>query len=170
MMIRRFILSACLFVSQLALAVPADVDTCFTPGDYCDIRIINAIDHAQRTIDVQAYQLTSQPIISSLIAANERGIEISVILDKTQARKKGFSPAQYLFSHHIPVWIDRKPAIAHNKVMIIDDKLVITGSYNFTRNAQYRNAENVVFITSQPVADRFRDNFYVRLSQSQAIQ
>jgi phosphatidylserine/phosphatidylglycerophosphate/cardiolipin synthase-like enzyme len=54
-----------------------------------------------------------------------------VILDKSQWTEK-YSGATYLANHKIPVLIDDKHAIAHNKVMIIDDNTVITGSFNFT--------------------------------------
>lgn len=154
---KHFIALYFLFFSPAALSITADVDICFTPGERCDIRIINAIDHAQRMIDVQAYQLTSAPIKAALVRANERGVKVKIILDKSQIHKYDIS---------IPAWIDRKPAIAHNKVMIIDDNIVITGSYNFSANAQCRNAENLVIIKSHQIANRYLSNFDYRLRQS----
>lgn len=68
----------------------------------------------------------------------------------------------YIVDAGIPVWIDSKPAIAHNKVMIIDEKEVITGSFNFTDAAQKRNAENVVFITDIKLAEEFIENWQNR--------
>ena len=68
----------------------------------------------------------------------------------------------YIADTGIPVWIDSKPAIAHNKVMIIDEKEVITGSFNFTDAAQKRNAENVVFITDIKLAEEFIENWQNR--------
>ena len=59
-----------------------------------------------------------------------------------------------------------KPAIAHNKVMIIDDKEVITGSFNFTDAAQKRNAENVVFISDTKLAKEYAQNWAKREQQS----
>jgi phosphatidylserine/phosphatidylglycerophosphate/cardiolipin synthase-like enzyme len=56
----------------------------------------------------------------------------------------------------IPVWIDYEPAIAHNKVIIIDGRLVIGGSYNYTAAAQKRNAENVTFMESEELAQSMR--------------
>lgn len=167
-MLKRLILSSLLFFSQVAISTPSDVNICFTPGQRCDIRIINAIDHAQRTIYVQAYQLTSWPIRDALVDAKARGVKIEIILDKSQ--NKGKYPASIFFRNmQIQVWIDKKVAIAHNKVMIIDDELVITGSYNYSKSAQERNAENVVFIKSKDIANEYLLNFNNRLNKSIAL-
>lgn len=153
----------------MAFSFQADVSTCFTPGDRCDMRIIDAIENAHNTIYVQAYQLTSRPISDDLASAKRRGVKVEIILDKTQARQKGYSPAIFFHNMNIPVWIDNKPAIAHNKIMIIDGDLVITGSYNFSANAQKKNAENVVFIKSKEIADQYLNNFNSRLNVSEYL-
>lgn len=165
----RIILILILLFPISSYAIEANVLPCFTPGQRCDSLIINAIDNAQRTIEVQAYQLTSTPISSALAKANRRGVKVRIILDKSQYRHKGYSAALYFMNQHIPVWIDRKPAIAHNKVMIIDNDIVITGSYNFSKSAQYRNAENILIIKSDVVARDYKDNFVKRLSVSEKL-
>ncbi len=162
---KRLILGLFLLFPIIATPLPADISVCFTPGDRCDMRIINAIEGAHRTIEVQAYQLTSAPIKSSLDKANRRGVKVIIILDKSQSKKS----AIYLAHNNIPVWIDYKPAIAHNKVIIIDGIIVITGSYNFSHAAQYRNAENVVFIKSKDIASEYLKNFYIRLKLSHCV-
>jgi phosphatidylserine/phosphatidylglycerophosphate/cardiolipin synthase-like enzyme len=58
--------------------------------------------------------------------------------------------------------------IAHNKVMVIDHDLTITGSYNFTRSAERRNAENLLVISSRPVAAWFEENWNSRLRSARA--
>lgn len=165
----RIILILILLFPISSYAIEANVLPCFTPGQRCDSLIINAIDNAQRTIEVQAYQLTSTPISSALAKANRRGVKVRIILDKSQYRHNGYSSAVYFMNQHIPVWIDRKPAIAHNKVMIIDNDIVITGSYNFSKSAQYRNAENILIIKSDVVARDYKDNFVKRLSVSEKL-
>lgn len=162
------ILSLILF-AEIALSYPADVYPCFTPGNRCDIRLIDAIESAHSSIYVQAYQLTSKPIQDAIVDASKRGVKVELILDKSQARQKGYSPALFFHNMQIPVWIDNKAAIAHNKVIIIDNMLVITGSYNFSRAAQYRNAENVVFIRSKDIAGEYLKNFQKRLKVSEKI-
>lgn len=165
----RIILILILLFPISSYAIEANVLPCFTPGQRCDNLIISEIDSAQRTIYVQAYQLTSTPISSALAKANRRGVKVRIILDKSQYRHNGYSSAVYFMNQHIPVWIDRKPAIAHNKVMIIDNDIVITGSYNFSKSAQYRNAENILIIKSDVVARDYKDNFVKRLSVSEKL-
>lgn len=152
---------------SVAQAYPADVSVCFTPGDRCDDRIISEINHAKNSVLVQAYQLTSKPIQDALSYSYAKGIHIIIILDKSQvSSKRNICPAQFFYDNKIPVWIDRKPRIAHNKIMIIDGKEVITGSYNFSHAAQFNNAENVVFIKSQEISSEYIQNFNSRLSKS----
>lgn len=153
-----------------AYADTSDVKVCFTPGDRCDLRLISAIRGAQRTIEVQAYQLTSKPIQRALVGAYQSGVKVEIILDKSQLWFKREAPALYLSTFNIPIWIDNKVKIAHNKVMIIDGKEVITGSYNYSRAAQYSNAENLVIIQSSEIAAQYHRNFYYRLGLSQKVQ
>jgi hypothetical protein len=118
------------------------IHSCFTPGQDCTHQITDQIVKANHSILVQAYGFSSKNIADALIAAKNRGVNVKVILDKSQ-RKQKYSLLYYIVDAGIPVWIDMKPAIAHNKVMIIDDKEVITGSFNFTDAAQKRNAEKL---------------------------
>jgi phospholipase D len=110
--------------------VAAKVSVCFTPSEQCEDRIVAEIDRARASIRVQAYGFTSLPIIHALQRAAGRGVEVLAILDKTNERK--YSGATLLRAAGIPVWIDYMPSIAHNKVILIDESLVIGGAYNVT--------------------------------------
>lgn len=141
------------------------IHACFTPGQDCTHQITDNISKADHSILVQAYHFTSKDIADALIEAKNKGVAVKVILDKSQ-RKQKYSLLHYIVDAGIPVWIDTKPAIAHNKVMIIDEKEVITGSFNFTDAAQKRNAENLVFITDSKLAQEFIRNWQNREHQS----
>ena len=119
------------------------LQVCFTPGQNCTLKISNTLDKAKKSILVQAYSFTSAPIAKHLIEAKKRGVDVKVILDKSQT-SQDYSALRFFINQRIPVWIDYKPAIAHNKIMIIDGIEVITGSFNFTKAAQNKNAENVL--------------------------
>lgn len=147
-----------------------DYKLCFTPPQNCTGLIVDTINHANKSIFVQAYSFTSAPIMQALSAANKRGVEVKVLLDKSQTAKKKYSASTYLRHHNIPVWIDDQPDIAHNKVMIIDENIVITGSFNFTNAAQYKNAENVIVIKNDVIAKTYLDNWRFRLSESRALR
>lgn len=141
------------------------IHACFTPGQDCTHQITDHIAKAEHSISVQAYGFSSKDIADALIAAKNRGIKVKIILDKSQ-RSQRYSLLHYIVDAGIPVWIDTKPAIAHNKIMIIDEKEVITGSFNFTDAAQKRNAENLVFITDSKLAREYIGNWQNREHQS----
>ncbi len=124
----------------------------FSPGGNGEDLILQAIAAAQHVILVQAYSFTDRRIIAALGKAKSDGVEVRVILDKTDIQPyAGRTPVALLISaEHIPVWIDSAVHIAHNKVMIIDNEELITGSYNFTYSADYDNAENLLVIRGAP--------------------
>ncbi|WP_410519869.1 phospholipase D family protein [Candidatus Mesenet endosymbiont of Agriotes lineatus] len=156
-------LSGCIdFISPLC----PRITVCFTPGEKCTEQIISTIDHSKKSILVQAYTFTSKPITESLIKAKNRGVDVKVILDKTQIHSK-YSVINELFKQEIPIWIDLKPEISHNKVIIIDNQKIITGSFNFTASAELRNAENLLIITgNHALTEKYVENWKERQLQS----
>ncbi|WP_264736383.1 phospholipase D family nuclease [Wolbachia endosymbiont (group A) of Rhinocyllus conicus] len=141
---------------------------CFTPRENCTNLIIDSMDHAKKSVLVQAYQFTSKPIAQSLIRAKKRGVDIKVILDESQVSSK-YSVINELFHQRIPIYIDYKPAISHSKIMIIDNQKIITGSFNFSDAAQKGNAENLLIITGDPtLVEQYVENWKDRQSQSDA--
>jgi phosphatidylserine/phosphatidylglycerophosphate/cardiolipin synthase-like enzyme len=170
-MMLRILLSLGLILCPIfAFADKFSVDSsykiCFTPEQNCTDLIVSIINLAQKNILVQAYSFTSVPIAKALVQAKRRGIDVKIILDRSQNRKHGFSSAKYFSDYQIPVLIDYQPNIAHNKVMVVDSKIVITGSFNFTRAAQERNAENVIVISDREFAKKYVQNWEQRAKVS----
>lgn len=148
------------------------VTVCFTPEYHdgnCTEQISSAIRRARKSILVQAYSFTSAPIAKTLVEAHQRGVDVRVILDRSNVRQ-GYSSAVFLEHMGIPTMIDSEHAIAHNKVMIIDEHQVISGSFNFTRAAEDRNAENVLFIDDPAVAAAYTLNWNEHLAHSKPIE
>lgn len=127
------------------------------------------IGRAQRSILVQAYSFTSAPIAEALRSAHQRGIEVAVLLDKSQETEK-YSSADFLLHSGIPAQIDRRHAIAHNKVMILDGRTVITGSFNFTKSAEESNAENLLIIRDATMAEAYTQNWMLHAGHSEPYQ
>ena len=130
----------------------------FSPNGECTDAIIRELNKAQNTVLVQAYSFTSAPIAKALVDAHRRGVKIEVILDKSQ-RTQSYSSATFLYNSGIPVKIDAQHSIAHNKVMIIDGETVITGSFNFTKAAEEKNAENLLIIHDERLASLYIKNW-----------
>lgn len=160
------LLTLWLCLPGLGLADPfephASYSVCFTPGMNCTNQIVQSIDSAIKNVWVQAYSFTSRPIGKALVNAKERGVDVKIILDKSALSGGHEGAARYFKRHGIPIWIDNQPAIAHNKVIIVDQTKVITGSFNFTRAAQQNNAENVLIIDDANLAQKYLRNWQVR--------
>jgi phosphatidylserine/phosphatidylglycerophosphate/cardiolipin synthase-like enzyme len=131
----------------------------FSPNGGATDAITREIGKARQEILVQAYSFTSKPIAKALVDAKKRGISVIAVLDKSQRTQK-YSGATFLANAGIPVYIDSKHAIAHNKIMIIDRQTLISGSFNFTKAAEEKNAENLLIIKgNQKLVDRYIRNF-----------
>jgi len=141
---------------------------CFTPKGHCTEMIVHEINKAKDHIYIEAYSFTSKPIIESLLEAKKNHIEVTIILDKSQINNKN-SLIKLLVNKGIKVFVDYKPAIAHNKIVMIDNNIVITGSFNFTKAAQYKNAENIIILYDKEIASIYKNNWQERLSNSIAI-
>jgi phosphatidylserine/phosphatidylglycerophosphate/cardiolipin synthase-like enzyme len=131
--------------------VPArgSIEVAFSPNRGATNMIIKAINEATSSIEVAAYSFTSAPIAKALLQAKRRGVNVQIILDKSQA-SHGYSASKYFANNGFATRIDIKHAIFHDKVIIIDDKTVITGSFNFTKAAETKNAENVLILRDNP--------------------
>jgi phosphatidylserine/phosphatidylglycerophosphate/cardiolipin synthase-like enzyme len=114
------------------------VDVYFSPNGGATQAVVTELNGAKTEILVQAYSFTSAHIAKTLIDAKKRGVQIEVVLDKSQKSEK-YSSADFVAHAGIPVYIDSKHAIAHNKIMIIDRNTLITGSFNFWRSADEKS-------------------------------
>ncbi|MDR2240332.1 MAG: phospholipase D family protein [Zoogloeaceae bacterium] len=153
----------------------ATVEALFTPHDNIEAAILDALRGARRSIHVQAYVFTSRALATALIRAKGRGVRVEMLADREQTARGINSQIPRLVAAGIPVALEVRYAAAHNKILLIDadeagetegaegaeraegaDKFdkaggaIITGSYNFTRSAQTRNAENVVILRGDP--------------------
>jgi phosphatidylserine/phosphatidylglycerophosphate/cardiolipin synthase-like enzyme len=137
----------------------------FSPNGGCTDAIVKEINDAKRSVLVEAYRLTSIPIAQALVAAKERGVTVSIILDKAQQSTR-YSDATYFHNHQIDVLIDHKHQIMHNKVIVIDDEIIITGSMNFSAAGESKNAENVLIIKGKSLVAEYIKNFDIHKSHS----
>lgn len=126
----------------------------FSPRGGATEAIVRELKGAERTVLVQAYSFTSDVIAKALVDAHKRGVQVAVILDDSQDTEQ-YSDTDFLHNMGIPTYIDGKHGIAHNKVMVIDGETVITGSFNFTKAAEERNAENLLVIRDKKLADYY---------------
>ena len=153
--------------SQTAIDNDNQIELCFTPPSGCGTLITQEIAKAKDSIYVQAYGLTSGIIVNQLIQAKNKGVKVQVLLDKSNVSDK-WSKMMDLVNANVSVRIDKVAGIAHNKVIIIDEQKVITGSFNFTNAADKRNAENVIIINNKSVAKEYLNNWQDRYNKNYA--
>jgi phosphatidylserine/phosphatidylglycerophosphate/cardiolipin synthase-like enzyme len=140
----------------------------FTPPAGAASGLIKQIDNAKKSIKVMAYGFTATNLAEALVRAKRRGVDVGLIQDEKSAQNNR-ETLPILLAAGIDVRSDGKHAIQHNKIMLIDDDIVITGSYNFTKSAEKRNAENIMIIRSSYAAKRYADNWKVHWDHSEKV-
>lgn len=140
------------------------VQVAFTPWDDAEGLIVEAIRQAKRQVLLQAFSFTSRALAGALVAARRRGVDVQVMADREQTFSGEASRIPDLVQAGIPVALELRYQSAHNKVMVIDagaaDAAVITGSYNWTYAAQFKNAENVLILRHSPdIANAYAANW-----------
>jgi phosphatidylserine/phosphatidylglycerophosphate/cardiolipin synthase-like enzyme len=148
------VLSASLFLPARGDAVSPVVEVAFSPGGGATELVVKTISEARQSIRVAAYSFTSKPIAQALLEAHKRGIDVRVVLDKSNATAR-YSSATFLANVGIPTRINHRYAIMHDKFMVVDGDRVETGSFNFTASAEAKNAENVLVLRDPAVAQRY---------------
>ena len=150
----KFLLTACIPLTTYA----ASITVGFSPSNEepsAESVVLSAINEAKKSLRMAAYSFTSKPVAAALVKAHNRGVDVQVVLDKSQ-RKETYTGATYLANEGIPVRINSNYAIMHNKFIVVDGVSVETGSFNYTRAAAEKNAENVVYLKDVPeIAKRY---------------
>ncbi len=130
----------------------------FSPDDECTDTIVKEINSAQSEILLQAYAFTSEEIAAALVRAHKKGVHVEIILDKSNRSAK-YTAGDVTAGMGIPTYIDSRHAIANNKIMVIDGIIVVTGSFNFTKAAEEKNAENILIIRNKDLAGVYLGNW-----------
>jgi len=130
----------------------------FSLVDDPEAAIIEQLNKAQENIDVAMYYFTDRDLANAVIDAYNRGVKVRVYLDKDQRQAK-YSKSHCLAKHNIPIRYSNNPYLIHNKFCIIDNEVVITGSYNWIASAAKRNNENLLIIKDAYVASRYEEEF-----------
>jgi len=129
--------------APVKLQSSGELEVAFSPHGGCTALVVKVIDSARHSIRVLAYSFTSAPIARALVEAHKRGVDVRVVVDKSQKSAR-YTSATFIANAGIPTRIDFKHAIAHNKVIVVDGRTVEQGSFNYTRAAENNNAENVL--------------------------
>jgi len=160
------------YASQLDTPFPIinidgiDAGIYFSPDDMVAFQVINALEQAQERIVFMVYTLTLDPIADVIIRQAEAGLRVEGVMETDQAGNLG-SDLERMIAAGVDLRLDGNPDKMHHKVIIIDNRIVITGSYNFSQSAEDYNDENLVIIESEELAQAYLAE-YERIWQAAA--
>lgn len=134
----------------------------FSDRDRIADRLIAAINHTRRSLDIAVYSITQPGIVAAIEAAHRRGVKVRVVGDEEQARDS-YSEVSYLRSRGVSVRLSKgfkgRHSLMHNKFAVFDAQRVETGSFNWTTSANGYNFENAIFISDAEIAARYEKEF-----------
>ncbi len=134
------------------------VEVYFSPDDGVLNRIIGKMRTAEKSLEILAYALTTDTMGETLLALHQEGVKVRGVVEASQVQATG-SEAPRLRQAGIDIRLDSNPENMHHKVILIDETIVILGSYNFTRSAEEKNDENVLIIQDPALASQFLIEF-----------
>lgn len=137
---------------------PPEAEVYFSPGSACADRLIGLLGGLQHSADLCIFTITDNRISRAILGAHHRGVRIRIVSDDWKASDLG-SDIDELERAGIPVALDSGPAHMHNKFALFDNRLVASGSYNWTRSAAEENQENLVVTNHPQLLRRFHQEF-----------
>jgi len=165
---RFFLLAFFLFVGAPDGRAGMAVQTCFSPQGRCSGRIVQEIHQARREVLVAVYAFTSDDLAWALVQAQQRGVKVRVVLDREFDQKNEKSRGSFLRQQGLQVRRisgahtgKGESGLMHQKFAVMDHKVVLTGSYNWTVAADRWNDENLLFFRDAgPLAEEYRQEFF----------
>jgi phosphatidylserine/phosphatidylglycerophosphate/cardiolipin synthase-like enzyme len=135
------------------------IETFFSPDDNTASRIIALIQQAQDSLVFMTYSFTSDDIADAILERAAAGVRVAGVFEGNQYLANIGTEFDHLVDAGLDVHLDGNPRNMHHKVMIIDGSIVITGSYNFSRNAETKNDENTLVIHNRDIAALYTTEF-----------
>jgi HKD family nuclease len=153
---------------MLLLLISLTAQVFFSPNGGAKEAILKELTNAKNNIDVAMYILTDRELTKALVSAKERGVKVRVLLDMKSTEEIEYSKHLFLSKSKVDVRVnntlpsntDKHSGIMHNKFAIIDNKTLITGSFNWTHSAEELNNENLLIIKeSKELISKFEKEF-----------
>ncbi len=142
----------------ISISTLAKTEVYFSLSDNPQKEIIKNINQAEASIKIAMYIFTDREIALPLIKAHERGVKVRLYLDKDQVDYK-YSQSRFLVQKGIKTRISSNNYIMHHKFAIIDNRMLLTGSYNWTFSANHRNDENLMVIDDPEIIALYQNQF-----------
>ena len=115
----------------------------FSPGEDCRRQLLDLLVGARHSLDISVFTISDDRLADAILLAHTRGVITRLITDDDKARDQG-SDIFYLIDQGVPVRMDSSENHMHHKFAIIDRKILVNGSFNWTRSATEYNQENIL--------------------------
>lgn len=135
------------------------VDTYFSPDDGVQAVLLDILNEAQESIYFMAFSFTADPLGEAIRERAESGVTVAGVMDEEQVASNQGTEFDPFRQAGLDVYIDGNPGQMHHKIIIVDESIVIVGSYNFTNSAESRNDENLMVIYNDQIAAFFIEEF-----------
>lgn len=142
--------------------VEGSVQSHFSSQDGIEWVVAREIYAAGKRIDAAIYTFTSRPLAQALVDAHKRAVRVRVLLDPSNASGE-YSKAAYLINNGVDVRVERGVGLMHHKFALVDDSIIITGSFNWTASAETDNDENVLLLIGFPATYRAYSREFERI-------
>jgi phosphatidylserine/phosphatidylglycerophosphate/cardiolipin synthase-like enzyme len=136
------------------------VETLFSPDDGLESHLLDILNNAQESIYFLAFSFTSDSLGEAIRAQAANGLTVAGVMEEQQVKSNIGTEYDPFKQAGLEVYIDGNEGQMHHKTMIVDDDIVVTGSYNFTRSAEERNDENVIILHNKQIADFYMKEFW----------
>ena len=146
-----------LFTNVTATLAQAATEVCFSPDEACDQKLATFIRSAKKSIDVAVFDINLDQVVHQLLVQSKK-IPVRILVDRRQARGK-HSLVPLLIKGGAQVRLGYQRGIMHHKFVLIDGNRLMTGSFNFTNGAAFKNQENQVYLDDSILVARFNERF-----------
>ena len=135
------------------------IETYFAPEDAVAARLLELISEARQSVYFLAFSFTADDLAHALRQRAASGVLVRGVMETSQVASNTGGEFENFRAAGLDVHLDGNPANMHHKILVIDGKIIVVGSYNFSRSADETNDENLLVIHSEQVADLFLAEF-----------
>lgn len=144
-------------INEALVKPPVADELCFTPDDPCDIKLVKFINGAKTTLDIAIFDINLDKLVNELILQSKK-IPVRILVDRREA-KGGHSLVPLLIKAGVQVRYGHQRGIMHNKFVIVDGKMIETGSFNYTNGAAFKNNENQIYLATPALVEKYKSRF-----------
>jgi len=132
-------------------------EVCFSPDEGCDQKLAAFIQSAKKSVEVAVFDVNLDQVVHQLLVQSKK-IPVRILVDRRQSKGR-HSLVPLLIKAGAQVRLGYQRGIMHHKFVIVDGKRLMTGSFNFTNGASFKNQENQVYLDDPALLNRFTQRF-----------